>query len=161
MILVTFDYSQISDFAVHLCAVWQVHVSYDTGVLPATGKYHCRGILRRRSGRRFESLGTQKNSAFVIWLRRAMPASLTCVDNERLKLGDYPSDSLIHRLADTWEANEEELLILVSTRPTACPVNWLWILYRIPALFAQFPELIELPVMYWLGLRPATTLVLT
>jgi hypothetical protein len=51
--------------------------------------------------------------------------------------------------------------IELTARSTACSVNWLWILYRIPALFAQFPELIELPVMYWLALRPATTLVLT
>ena len=44
-----------------------------------------------------------------------MSASLACVDNGRLKLGDYPSDPLIHRLADTSEANEEELLILAKS----------------------------------------------
>ena len=97
----------------------------------------------------------------MIWLRSAMSASLACVENERLNLCDYTSDPLIHRLADTSEAKEEELLILVSTRPTACSVNSHWILYRIPALVVQYPELIELPVMYWLDLRPATTWVLT
>ena len=43
---------------------------------------------------------------------------LSRVENERLNFGDYPSDALIHRLADALEADEEELLILLQ-RPDA------------------------------------------
>ena len=39
------------------------------------------------------------------------------VENERLNFGDYPSDALIHRLADALEADEEELLILAKKVP--------------------------------------------
>lgn len=42
---------------------------------------------------------------------------LSRVENERLNFGDYPSDSLIHRLADALEADEEELLILAKRVP--------------------------------------------
>jgi transcriptional regulator with XRE-family HTH domain len=42
---------------------------------------------------------------------------LSRVENERLNFGDYPSDALIHRLADVLEANEEELLILAKRVP--------------------------------------------
>ncbi len=39
------------------------------------------------------------------------------MENERLNFGDYPSDALIHRLADALEADEEELLILAKRVP--------------------------------------------
>ena len=39
------------------------------------------------------------------------------VDNERLNYGDYPSDALIHRLADALEADEGELLLLAKRIP--------------------------------------------
>ena len=39
---------------------------------------------------------------------------LSRVENERLNFGDYPSDALIHRLADALEANEDELLKLIN-----------------------------------------------
>ena len=42
---------------------------------------------------------------------------LSRVENEHLNYGDYPSDALIHRLADALEANEEELLILAKRVP--------------------------------------------
>jgi len=42
---------------------------------------------------------------------------LSRVENERLNFGDYPSDALIHRLADALEADEEELLILAKRIP--------------------------------------------
>ena len=42
---------------------------------------------------------------------------LSRVENERLNYGDYPSDALIHRLADALEAAEEELLILAKRVP--------------------------------------------
>lgn len=43
---------------------------------------------------------------------------LSRVENERLNFGDYPSDALIHRLADALEADEEELLILAQRVPS-------------------------------------------
>ena len=42
---------------------------------------------------------------------------LSRVENERLNFGDYPSDALIHRLAEALEANEDELLILAKRIP--------------------------------------------
>ncbi len=42
---------------------------------------------------------------------------LSRVENERLNYGDYPSDALIHRLADALDADEEELLILAKRVP--------------------------------------------
>jgi len=42
---------------------------------------------------------------------------LSRVENERLNYGDYPSDALIHRLADSLSADEEELLILAKRVP--------------------------------------------
>ena len=42
---------------------------------------------------------------------------LSRVEKERLNFGDYPSDALIHRLADALEADEEELLILAKRVP--------------------------------------------
>ncbi|MBM4071875.1 MAG: helix-turn-helix transcriptional regulator [Planctomycetes bacterium] len=42
---------------------------------------------------------------------------LSRVENERLNFGDYPSDALIHRLADALEADDEELLMLAERVP--------------------------------------------
>ena len=42
---------------------------------------------------------------------------LSRVENERLNFGDYPSDALIHRLADALEADEDELVILAKRVP--------------------------------------------
>src|SRR6516162_3386851 len=42
---------------------------------------------------------------------------LSRVENERLNYGDYPSDALIHRLADALDADEEELLLLAKRIP--------------------------------------------
>ena len=42
---------------------------------------------------------------------------LSRVENERLNFGDYPSDALIHRLADALESDEDELLILAKRVP--------------------------------------------
>lgn len=39
------------------------------------------------------------------------------VENGKLDFGDYPSDALIHRLADALEADEEELLMLAERVP--------------------------------------------
>jgi HTH-type transcriptional regulator, competence development regulator len=43
---------------------------------------------------------------------------LSRVENERLNFGDYPSDALIHRLADALDADEDELLILAKRIPS-------------------------------------------
>ena len=42
---------------------------------------------------------------------------LSRVENERLNFGDYPSDALIHRLADALDADEDELLLLAKRIP--------------------------------------------
>ncbi len=42
---------------------------------------------------------------------------LSRVENERLNFGDYPSEALIHRLADALGADEDELLILSQRVP--------------------------------------------
>src|SRR6185312_956444 len=42
---------------------------------------------------------------------------LSRVENERLNFGDYPSDALIHRLADALDADEGELLLLAKRVP--------------------------------------------
>ncbi|TWU08885.1 anaerobic benzoate catabolism transcriptional regulator [Symmachiella macrocystis] len=41
------------------------------------------------------------------------------VENERLNVGDYPSESFVHRLADALEADEDELLLLTDRVPAA------------------------------------------
>lgn len=42
---------------------------------------------------------------------------LSRVENERLNFGDYPSDTLIHKLADALDADEGELLLLAKRIP--------------------------------------------
>ena len=42
---------------------------------------------------------------------------LSRVENGRLNYGDYPSNALIHRLADALDAGEEELLVLAERVP--------------------------------------------
>lgn len=42
---------------------------------------------------------------------------LSRVETGRLLFGDYPSDALIHRLAEALETDEEELLILAERVP--------------------------------------------
>ena len=42
---------------------------------------------------------------------------LSKVETGRLDFGDYPSEALIHRLADAFNADEEELLILADKVP--------------------------------------------
>lgn len=39
------------------------------------------------------------------------------VENGKLDFGDYPSDALIHRLAEALEADEEELTVLAERVP--------------------------------------------
>lgn len=42
---------------------------------------------------------------------------LSRVENGKLNYGDYPSESLIHRLAEALDADEDELLILAEKIP--------------------------------------------
>ena len=42
---------------------------------------------------------------------------LSKVENGRLDFGDYPSDALIHRIAESLEADEDELLLLAERIP--------------------------------------------
>ena len=42
---------------------------------------------------------------------------LSKVETGRLDFGDYPSEALIHRLADALDADEQELLILADKVP--------------------------------------------
>lgn len=42
---------------------------------------------------------------------------LSRVENGKLNYGDYPSDALIHRLADALETDEEELTVLAERVP--------------------------------------------
>ncbi len=44
---------------------------------------------------------------------------LSKVENGRLDFGDYPSEALIHRLADALDADEHELLLLADKVPEA------------------------------------------
>lgn len=39
------------------------------------------------------------------------------IENHHLDFGDYPSDSLIHKLADALDAEEDELMILAERIP--------------------------------------------
>ncbi|MAX35780.1 MAG: transcriptional regulator [Gimesia sp.] len=42
---------------------------------------------------------------------------LSRIENGKLNYGDYPSESLIHRLAQVLDASEDELLILAEKIP--------------------------------------------
>lgn len=39
------------------------------------------------------------------------------VENERLNVGDYPSERFVHRLADALDCDEDELLLLTDRVP--------------------------------------------
>ena len=39
------------------------------------------------------------------------------VENERLNVGDYPSESFVHKLAEALDADKDELLILTDRVP--------------------------------------------
>ena len=64
--------------------------------------------LRKAKGFTLRDLAAKVGVGFT-YLSRA--------ENERLQYGDYPSNALIHRLADALDADEEELLILAKRIP--------------------------------------------
>lgn len=87
---------------------------YDTGVRAAI-----RSSGTMKFGKRIRELRQSKG-----WTLRDLAPKVgvgftyICkVENEKLDFGDYPSDALIHRLADALEADEEELLILAERIP--------------------------------------------
>ena len=62
---------------------------------------------------------------------------LSRVENEHLNFGDYPSDALIHRLADALDADEDELLILAKRVPNRIKQRFL----ERPEVFARIADL--------------------
>ena len=62
---------------------------------------------------------------------------LSRVENGRLNYGDYPSNALIHRLADALDADEEELLVLAERVPDRIKER---VLQR-PDVFGKLAEL--------------------
>jgi HTH-type transcriptional regulator, competence development regulator len=64
--------------------------------------------LRHAKGWSLRDLAEKVNVGFTY---------LSRVENERLNFGDYPSDALIHRLADALDADEGELLLLAKRIP--------------------------------------------
>ena len=62
---------------------------------------------------------------------------LSRVETGRLNFGDYPSEALIHKLAEALDANEDELLILAEKIPERIKRR---VLER-PDAFQQFAEL--------------------
>ena len=64
--------------------------------------------LRHAKGWTLRDLAAQVDVGFTY---------LSRIENERLNYGDYPSDALIHRLADVLDADEEQLLILAQRIP--------------------------------------------
>ncbi len=64
--------------------------------------------LRKSKGLTLRKLGTAVGVGFTY---------LSRVENGRLNYGDFPSEALIHRLADALHADEDELLILAEKIP--------------------------------------------
>jgi len=62
---------------------------------------------------------------------------LSRVENGRLNYGDYPSEALIHKLAEVLKADEDELLILAEKIPERIKRR---VLER-PELFGKLAEL--------------------
>ncbi len=64
--------------------------------------------LRHEKGWTLRDLAAQVDVGFTY---------LSRIENERLNYGDYPSDALIHRLADVLETDEDELFFLAKRVP--------------------------------------------
>lgn len=58
---------------------------------------------------------------------------LSRVENERLNYGDYPSEALIHKLADVLGGDEDELLLLAHKVPPLIKKR----LFERPEVFRQ------------------------
>lgn len=64
--------------------------------------------LRHEKGWTLRDLAAQVDVGFTY---------LSRIENERLNYGDYPSDALIHRLADVLDVDEDELIVLAKRVP--------------------------------------------
>lgn len=64
--------------------------------------------LRKAKGLTLRGLASQVGVGFT-YLSRVETGNMTC--------GEYPSDSLIHRLAETLNGDEDELLLLAKKIP--------------------------------------------
>ena len=64
--------------------------------------------LRRTKGLTLRGLASQVDVGFTY---------LSRVETGTMTYGDYPSEALIHRLADALEADEDELLLLAKKIP--------------------------------------------
>jgi transcriptional regulator with XRE-family HTH domain len=67
-------------------------------------------MLRRAQGLTLRGLASQVGVGFT-YLSRVETGTMTC--------GDYPSEALIHRLAETLKAEEAELLLFAEKIPQA------------------------------------------
>jgi transcriptional regulator with XRE-family HTH domain len=92
----------------------RLQVSYDLGMARAS---------RQRPLNRFGQRVRQLRRAKGLSLRDLAPevgvgfTYLSKVENGRLDFGDYPSEALIHRLAEALGADEDELLLLAEKVP--------------------------------------------
>ena len=84
--------------------------------------------LRHAKGLTLRDLAEQVDVGFTY---------LSRVENRRLNYGDYPSNALIHRLADALDADEEELLVLAERVPDRIKER---VLQR-PDVFGKLAEL--------------------
>jgi transcriptional regulator with XRE-family HTH domain len=76
--------------------------------------------LRRQTGLSLRDLAPKVNVGFTY---------LSKVETGRLDFGSYPSEALIHKLAEALDADEDELLLLAEKIPT-----------KIKAMVLQQPE---------------------
>jgi transcriptional regulator with XRE-family HTH domain len=95
-----------------------VQVSYDSGMRSATSTASA-GAASMKFGDKVRALRKAKGWSLRVLAEKVGVGFtyLSRVENERLNFGDYPSDALIHRLADALEADEEELLMLAERVP--------------------------------------------
>lgn len=59
------------------------------------------------------------------------------IENEKLDFGDYPSEELIHKLAEALDGDEEELLILAKKIPERLKKR----IFERPEVFLKIAEL--------------------
>jgi transcriptional regulator with XRE-family HTH domain len=92
----------------------KLQISYDLCMGPASRKRPTNRFgqrvrqLRREKGLSLRNLAPKVGVGFTY---------LSKVENGRLDFGDYPSEALIHKLAEALEADEDELLLLAEKVP--------------------------------------------
>lgn len=74
-------------------------------------------------------------------------AYLCRVENERLNFGDYPSEALIHKLADVLDGDEDELLLLAQKVPPLIKKR----LFERPEAFRQLAAMTDKELDKMLG----------